>query len=88
MLLSAAGYSQTSAAKKLNYNGVASFQSAIKNRDIKLTVLHNICMLCGLQIIITDNKTININLTEYIQQHTNDNNATGDDSATGDKISE
>lgn len=74
MLLSIAGYSQTTAAEKLNYNGVASFQSAIKNRDIKLTVLHNICMLCGLQIIITDNKSININLTEYIQQHTDAGN--------------
>lgn len=73
MLLGGAGYSQTTAAEKLKYNGVAAFQSAIKNKDIKLTVLNNICKLCNLSIIITDNKSININITEYIQQHSNDN---------------
>ena len=73
MLLSIAGITQRAAAEQLGYKTPSSLQSAIINKDLKLTVLNNICKLCNLSIIITDNKSININLTEYIQQHSNDN---------------
>lgn len=67
LLLSSAGYSQTAAADQLQYNGVAAFQSAIKNKDLKLTVLANICKICKCDLVITNGAGVTISVIKYIE---------------------
>lgn len=67
-ILKIAGYNSNTAYNKLGYKTSSSLQSAIYNKDIKLTVLANICKLCGFDIIITNNKGVTINVLDYISQ--------------------
>ena len=79
MLLAIGGYNQKQAADKLGYKTLQAMQRAIINKDIKLAVINNVCKLCGLDIVVTDHKAININITEYIQQHATDNDSSSSD---------
>lgn len=69
-LLNAAGYTGNNSYAMLGYKTNSALHSAIQNKDIKLTVLANICKLCNFQIIITNNNGITINILDYIKQHT------------------
>lgn len=80
-LLSLASYNQTTAAAALGYKTQSALQSVIIKKDIRLTVLLSVCNLCNFQIIITDNKGININLNDYYQQR-QDQHASNDDSGS------
>lgn len=73
-ILKIAGYNSNTAYSKLGYKTNSSLQSAIYNKDIKLTVLANICKLCNFQIIITNNNGITINVLDYIKQQQQTNN--------------
>ena len=67
-ILKMAGYNSNTAYAKLGYKTASSLQGAIYNKDIKLTVLANICKLCEFDIIITNNKGVTINVLDYINQ--------------------
>lgn len=67
-ILKMAGYNSNTAYNKLGYKTNSSLQSAIINKDIKLTVLANICKLCNFDIIITNHNGITINILDYINQ--------------------
>ncbi len=56
------------AARDLGYKTQPSFYGIINGKDIRLTVLLNICKLCNCHVIITNNSTINIDLADYMQQ--------------------
>lgn len=67
-ILKIGGYNSNTSYAKLGYKTNSALWSAIQNKDIKLTVLANICKLCNFQIIITNNNGITINVLDYISQ--------------------
>ena len=67
-ILKLGGYNSNTSYAKLGYKTSSALQGAIYNKDIKLTVLANICKLCNFQIIITNNNGITINILDYINQ--------------------
>lgn len=69
LILATANINQTTAAEKLQYNSVAAFQSAIKNKDVKLSVVAAICKLCNCDLIIKNSNGVTISVLDYIQQH-------------------
>lgn len=77
-ILKLGGYNAFNSYEKLGYKTNSSLQSAIQNKDIKLTVLANICKLCKFDIIITNNNGITINILDYIKQQQQTNNNAGD----------
>lgn len=78
-ILNSAGYTGNTSYEKLGYKTNSALHSAIQNKDIKLTVLANICKLCKFDIIITNNNGITINILDYIkQQQQQTNNNAGD----------
>ena len=68
LLLTSINSNVSQAARDLGYKTQPSFYGVISGKDIKLTILLNICKLCNCDIIITNHQSININLAEYMQQ--------------------
>lgn len=66
------GISKNALGEKLGYNSPSAFHKVTGGRDMRLTVLLEICNALDYEITITNGKGFTINLLEYYKQHKKD----------------
>lgn len=58
----------------LGYKTASAFQTVTTGKDLRLSVLLNICNELGYTVTISNGQGVNVNLTEYYAQQTSNAN--------------
>lgn len=69
------GISKNALGEKLGYKSPSAFQRVTGGRDVRLSVLLDICNALNYKIIITNKNGFTIDLLEYYKQHKTDSDA-------------
>lgn len=60
-----------SVGKELGYKTNSAFQKVTNGKDLRLSVLINVCVHLGCKVIITNGKDITIDVTDYYNANKN-----------------